>query len=123
MTAKSILIIEDSVFIRQLLAENISELQMQVVAECAEPKQGIACFEELKPDITLIDYSLPGMTGLQVAEELLKHDFYARVILMIPHRMLLQSQNMIALGIRAVVAKPFYPERLQTILIEVAENR
>ena len=123
MTAKSILIIEDSVFIRQLLTENISELQMQVVAECADPRQGIAWFEELRPDITLIDYSLPGMTGLQVAEELLKQDFYARVVLMIPHRMLSQSQNMIALGIRAVVAKPFYPERLQTILIEVAENR
>jgi two-component system chemotaxis response regulator CheY len=122
MKPKTVLIIEDSVFIRQLLIENVSELQMQVVAECADPAQGINLFETFRPDITLIDYSLPDMNGLRVAEELLKQNFYARLILMVPHRMLPESQNIIALGLRAVVIKPFYPERLQTLLIEVAEN-
>ncbi|MGE3725239.1 MAG: response regulator [Candidatus Sericytochromatia bacterium] len=119
---KRVLIIEDSAFIRQLLIENLVELQMEIVGEGCTPAEGLALFKTYAPDVTLIDYSLPNQTGFQLAEELLKHDIYARLILMIPHRMFYHSHDLIAMGIRAVITKPFYPEKLQSTLIEVIED-
>lgn len=119
---KRILIIEDSAFIRHLLIENLSELQMEIVGEGMTPEEGLAMFKSQTPDVTLIDYSLPNQTGFQLAEEMLKHNIYARLILMIPHRMFYRSHDLIAMGIRAVITKPFYPEKLQSTLIEVVED-
>jgi YesN/AraC family two-component response regulator len=119
---KRILIIEDSAFIRQLLIENLAELQMEISGECGTAKDGLELFKAKKPDVTILDYSLPDQTGFQLAEELLKTDIYARLILLIPHRLFYHTHDLIAMGIRAVVTKPFYPEKLQSTLIEVIED-
>lgn len=119
---KRVLMIEDSAFIRQLLKENLLELNMAIAGETSIPAEGIELFFQKKPDITLIDYSLQGMNGRELAEEILKRDIYARLILMLPYRMFEEAQELIAMGIRAVITKPFYPERLQSVLIEVAED-
>lgn len=116
------LIVEDSIFIRQLLKENLLELNMEVVGETSTPNEGLELFLQEQPDIMLIDFSLQNMNGKELAEEILKKDIHARIILMLPYRMIEKTQELIAMGIRAVVTKPFYPEQLQTVLIEVAED-
>ncbi|HEY9842286.1 MAG: response regulator [Candidatus Sericytochromatia bacterium] len=115
-----ILIVEDSRFIRYLLRKNIEHLEMEVVGECSDQNQALELYQSCKPDVIMLDYSLPETSGLKLVEQLLAQDIYARVVLMIPLRMESQIQNLIAMGIKAVLVKPFYPENLQSTLIEVA---
>ncbi|PIQ26757.1 hypothetical protein COW36_00615 [bacterium (Candidatus Blackallbacteria) CG17_big_fil_post_rev_8_21_14_2_50_48_46] len=119
---KRILVIEDSAFIRYLLQENLLELQMEIIGESSTSEEGFELFQKYKPDVTLIDYSLSTGSGLELAEKILKENMYARLILMLPYRMFYQAQELIAMGIRAVVSKPFYPEKLQSTLIEAIED-
>lgn len=116
----NILIVEDSRFIRFLLRKNLEHLEMNIVGECTHSKHVLELYKQTLPDVVLIDHSLPDLSGLQLTETLLAHDIYARIILMIPQRMAKESQNIIAIGVKAVVIKPFYPENLQSTLIEVA---
>ena len=115
-----ILIVEDSRFIRYLLRKNIEHLEMEVVGECGDQSQVLELYQTTHPDVVMLDYSLPDTSGLKLVELLLAQDIYARIVLMVPMRMASQSQNLIAMGIKAVLTKPFYPENLQSTLIEVA---
>lgn len=116
----SILIVEDSRFIRYLLRKNLEHLEMQIVGECSHSEEALQLYQQTRPDVVVLDHSLPDATGLKLVEDLLAYDIYARIVLMIPQRMSAQVQNMIAVGVKAVITKPFYPENLQSTLIEVA---
>lgn len=72
MTKIRILIADDHDLVREGLVArlNISD-QMEV---CGEADNGISALEKaqsLKPDIIFLDISMPGMTGLEVAEKIL----------------------------------------------------
>lgn len=115
-----LLIVEDSRFIQQLLQRNIAYLEMEIAGTCQTREEALTLYAETHPDAVIIDYSLPNGNGPQLIEELLVHDIYARLIVLVPSRLASETQNLIAMGIKAVVVKPFYPEILQSTLIEVA---
>lgn len=115
-----ILLVEDSRFVRYLLRKNIEHIEMEVIGECSDQKDVLTLYEQMAPDLVMVDYSLPDTLGIKVVEQLLAKDIYAKIILMIPLRMEQQIQSLISMGVKAVLVKPFYPETLQSILIEVA---
>lgn len=92
---------------------------MAIVGECSTAQEAQILYSQTQPDAVIIDHRLPDSSGLKLAEALLTQDIYARIVLLIPARMATDSQNLIAQGVKAVVTKPFYPELLQSTLIEV----
>lgn len=114
-----VMVVEDSRFIRYLLRKNLSYLEMKIAGECSQHDEALSMYQTLKPDVVLIDHSLPETDALSLTEALLGLDIYAKVILMIPLRMAKEAQGLIAIGVKAVIIKPFYPEILQSTLIEV----
>lgn len=70
---KKILIIEDDIDIRELIAEILNE-EGYVTATAENGKVGldylIACQENDRPDCIILDLMMPVMTGLQVLEKL-----------------------------------------------------
>ena len=117
-----ILVIEDSKFLCYLLRKHLSELNMEVVGETARPREGLTLFDELKPDITIVDYSLPTMNGLQLVEAILSKDMYAYIVFLLPVRLREKSRELIGMGLKGVLLKPFHVEQLQSLLIEVTVN-
>ncbi|MGV3525629.1 MAG: response regulator [Candidatus Sericytochromatia bacterium] len=114
------MIVEDSRFIQQLLQHNIAHLEMELAGTCNTRQEALALYAQTQPDAVIIDYNLPQGNGPKLIEELLVQDIYARLIVLVPSRLAAETQNLIAMGIKAVVVKPFYPEILQSTLIEVA---
>lgn len=70
---KKILIIEDDIDIRELIAEILNE-EGYVTATAENGKIGldylVACEENQRPDCIILDLMMPVMTGLQVLERL-----------------------------------------------------
>ena len=65
---KPILIVDDSAPIRGLVREFIeSRSGLEICGEAADGLEGIAKGLELNPDLIVLDYSLPGINGLDVA--------------------------------------------------------
>ena len=65
---KRILIVDDSAPIRGLVREFIeSRSGLEICGEAADGLEGIAKGLELNPDLIVLDYSLPGINGLDVA--------------------------------------------------------
>lgn len=68
---KSIVIIEDHPLFREGLKAIIRrDASYQVVGEAESGRKGLQMVRELKPDLTLVDISLPDQSGTRLAQEI-----------------------------------------------------
>jgi len=63
--AKTILIIEDDKFLRELIARKLKEEDFRA-SEAVDGEEGIKKIKEEKPDLVLLDLILPGIDGFEV---------------------------------------------------------
>jgi DNA-binding NarL/FixJ family response regulator len=78
-----ILIVEDHFLARMALATVInSQDDMTVVAEAESGEQAVEKFRESRPDITLMDLRIQGMSGLEAIQKIRKDYPKARIIVL-----------------------------------------
>ena len=67
-----ILIVDDHPLMRKGLALTLSaESDLDVVGQAADAEEALSVMDKLKPDLVLIDISLPGMSGIEPLKHLL----------------------------------------------------
>ena len=62
---KTILIIEDDKFLRELIAQKLIKEGFEI-SEAVDGEEGIKKIKEEKPDLVLLDLILPGIDGFEV---------------------------------------------------------
>ncbi len=62
---KTILVIEDDKFLRELMAQKLVK-EGYTVAEAVDGEEGLKKVKEVKPDLVLLDLILPGIDGFEV---------------------------------------------------------
>ncbi len=79
----TLLIVDDHFLVRMGLSSTLGvEPDMTVLAEAANGPQAVQLFTRHRPDITLIDLRLPGMTGVETIAAIKEVDGAARIIAM-----------------------------------------
>ena len=66
---QKILIVEDDKFLRKLVVEKFKQENFEVI-EAADGEQGLKKIKEEKPNIVLLDLTLPKKDGFQVLSEI-----------------------------------------------------
>lgn len=65
------LVVDDHPLVRTSLTELLAgEAGLSVVGECEDGSQVVEAVERLRPDVVLMDLSMPGMNGLAATEAL-----------------------------------------------------
>src|SRR5580700_9725587 len=86
MTKIRILIADDSTLMRRLLAMQLAQMEgFEVVGEAADGREAIDMVEKMRPDIVLMDLSMPGMNGVKAIERLAGSHPYVKTILLTGH--------------------------------------
>ena len=90
-----ILIADDSSLVRRGIAKLLSgDADLEICGEAADSNETLQKVDELRPDLILLDVSMPGMNGLDTAQ-LLRQNLPALKILIIsqhdPHQLLPRS--------------------------------
>ena len=67
--AKTVLIVEDDVFLMSLLKNRMESEGFSVLA-AKDGEEAIKVFKDIKPDLILLDIILPGKSGFEVLEEM-----------------------------------------------------
>jgi two-component system response regulator AtoC len=80
----TILVIEDNATLARNIATSLRQ-RGHLVGISAEGSEGLAQAKASPPDVVLVDYSLPGMDGLEVLRRLRVQQPHARVILVTGH--------------------------------------
>ena len=120
---KKILIVDDHEHIRKLVRAFLeSEAGFEVCGEAVDGYDAIEKAQALKPDLILLDLSMPRMDGIKAAQRLKKMLPQTPIVLLTSHHRALQGYDAHAVGIDAVVAKDggmsLLLDRVQSLLQE-----
>jgi two-component system chemotaxis response regulator CheY len=110
------LVVDDSVFARKNLTRMIESFGGALAGEAGDGCTAITEFERTRPDIVLMDITMPQMEGIEAAERIVRHHPDARVIMV---SSVGYQENIIAAlqkGARHFVQKPVKPEVLYEVI-------
>ena len=106
------LVVDDAAFMRKVLSDALTAGGHEVVGEAADGNQAVAQYQELRPDLTTLDITMPDKDGLAALRELIALDPEARVIICSALGQEAKVLEAIKIGAKDFVVKPFDAERL-----------
>jgi two-component system chemotaxis response regulator CheY len=68
--ALRILVVDDSETTRRVVGTILRSRRWTVCGEAENGRAGVEKFQELKPDVVLLDLSMPDMTGIETAQQM-----------------------------------------------------
>ena len=68
----TIMVVDDSPFASKQIQDVVEENGYEVVAYAANGEDGIKLYDEMHPDIVIMDIIMPGLDGLETAQILMK---------------------------------------------------
>lgn len=109
-----VLIIDDSAFSRKIIRRALGEGHEYL--EAADGMEGIERYALHRPDVVMLDLTMPGMNGIEVIRQLKALDPQAKIIVGTADIQKLSVEEALAAGAMRVIPKPFSAEALQEAL-------
>jgi DNA-binding NtrC family response regulator len=106
-----ILIVDDEPFNLDLLEQELTD-RGYAVERARDGAEALRKIESLRPDLVLLDYMMPGMSGLDVLRELQSTESDVPVIVMTAHGSIEVAVQAMKLGAYDFVVKPFEPDHI-----------
>lgn len=110
--SKRILICDDTMFMRTVLKNLLSENGYEVVGEAENGIEAIKKYNEFRPDLTLMDITMPEMDGIEALQGIMKINPEAKVIMCSAMGQERMVASAIKNGARDFIVKPFENERV-----------
>jgi two-component system chemotaxis response regulator CheY len=107
-----VLVVDDAAFMRKVLSDALATGGHEVVGEAANGLEAVARYQELHPDVTTLDITMPEKDGLEALREILAADPSARVIMCSALGQESKVLESIKSGAKDFVVKPFQPDRV-----------
>jgi two-component system chemotaxis response regulator CheY len=117
------LVADDSEYARGNIARVIGKLGGTVVGEARSGREAVELFDGLRPDLVLLDITMPELDGVEALRRIRGRDGAARVIMVssLGHKdMVWQAMR---LGARHFITKPFTPEYASLVIRSVLDGR
>ncbi len=112
-----ILIVDDSRTSRKILRTILENAGHEVLGEAVDGVDGVNKFQELSPEITTLDITMPNMDGLEALKEIKKINANAKIIMVTAAGQQSKMVEAIKNGASEFVTKPFEASEI-TGLIE-----
>ncbi len=132
MSTLKILVVDDELGMRlgmkKSLARhhiNIPDIDDEIDFEIEMAETGEEALEKVaafQPDVMLLDYKLPQMSGLEVLEEVTSEDSEMVTIMVTAYASLETAVSAIKRGAFDFLAKPFEPKELRDVVQKAAKN-
>lgn len=98
------------------------QLDIEVVGESGSGEEGIPLIRKLKPDVVICDLHLPGISGLDITERLVKGD-HAKVVIVSVHEDGPMPKRLLDAGASGYLGKGCEAEELLRAVREAARGR
>jgi len=110
--AKNILICDDAAFMRMMIKDILTKNGYNVVAEAENGAKAVEKYDEAKPDLVLMDITMPEMDGIQALKKIKEKDPNAVVIMCSAMGQQAMVIDSIQSGARDFIVKPFQADRV-----------
>ncbi len=108
-----VLLAEDHTIVRKGLRALLEDQPgIEVIAEAEEGRQAVRLAEQLRPDVVLMDFSMPGLNGLEATHQIVERIPGAKVLVLTRHTNQEYVDRILEAGASGYLVKKSAPEEL-----------
>jgi len=117
-----ILLVDDAAFMRKVIKDTLSKAGYTDLYEAVDGADAVEKYNSLKPDLVLMDITMPNMDGLEALKAIRAADGSANVVMCSAMGQETMVIDAIRSGAKDFIVKPFKGERvLKTVTSIVGE--
>ncbi len=110
--AKNILICDDAAFMRMMIKDILTKNGYGIAGEAENGVVAVDKYNETKPDLVLMDITMPEMDGIQALKKIRENDPSALVIMCSAMGQQAMVIEAIQSGAKDFIVKPFQADRV-----------
>ena len=107
-----ILVVDDAAFMRMMVKDTLSKNGYTDLHEASDGLEAIRKYEEIKPDLVLMDITMPNLDGLEALKEIKKINRDANIVMCSAMGQEAMVVDAIKSGARDFIVKPFKSDRI-----------
>ena len=116
MDKTTIIVVDDSPFASKQIKDLVEENGYEVIGYAKSGEEGIKMYEELHPDIVILDIIMPGIDGIETAEILEKSDPDVTILMLSSLCDAGTLEEVRAIGVKYLIPKPWEDDVLLATL-------
>lgn len=117
-----VMLVDDHALVRMGFRMLLADANVEVVAEVDSGEQACRQYPQCRPDVVVMDLSMPGMGGLEAVRRLLAQDPGARVLALSAHEDTAHPYRVLRAGALGYLSKRTAPEALAVAVNTVARG-
>ena len=124
MSQINVMLVDDHAVVRmgfKMLLESASDIK--VIAEAENGEQGVKGYMEHKPDVVLMDITMPGIGGLEAIERIMAKDNHAKILVLSAHEDSVHPKRVLNAGAMGYLTKRSAAEELIKAIRIVASGK
>lgn len=116
MDKTTIIVVDDSPFASKQIKDLVEENGYEVIGYAKSGEEGIKMYEELHPDIVILDIIMPGIDEIETAEILEKSDPDVTILMLSSLCDTGTLEEVRAIGVKYLIPKPWEDDVLLATL-------
>lgn len=120
----SLLVVDDDYWMRKHLKENIpwADYNILLSGEAEDGEEAMEKLSQLNIDILIVDINLPGISGIDLVEIVIKQYPHIKIILISGYKEFEYARRAVGLGVLDYVLKPFEEEKLISVVAKAIKE-
>lgn len=116
------LVADDSLFARKNIVKIVSRIGGRTIGEAVNGAEAVKLYGQLKPDLVLLDITMPELDGIEALRKIMENDGRAKVIIVssLGHKEMIWKA--LRLGAKHLLSKPYAPDYATMIIKWVLED-
>ena len=110
--AKKILLVDDAAFMRKMIKDTLSKNGYTDLYEAVDGADAVEKYNELHPDLVIMDITMPNMDGLEALKAIRGKDSNANIVMCSAMGQESMVMDAVRSGAKDFIVKPFKGERV-----------
>jgi DNA-binding NtrC family response regulator len=120
--SEKILIVDDEPSNRNILGQELTHEGYSVVA-ASDGREGLRQVESSRPDLIILDYMMPDLSGLEVLKELRKKENDTPVVMITAYGTMERAVQAMKEGAYDFITRPFEPDHIALVVRKALERQ
>ena len=119
---KTLLIVDDSLIIRQAIARFIENFDIEIIATAHNGDTALELYKKFQPDYVTLDITMPGLGGFNVLKEMVKINQNSKIIVVTALSDKGTGLKALKMGASSYLNKPFGAQKFKAAFERLMEN-
>ena len=107
-----IMVVDDAGFMRKMVQTHLTKAGYSDFVEGEDGQKAVELYKELKPDLVIMDITMPNMDGLEALKAIRGKDGSANVVMCSAMGQESMVMDAVRSGAKDFIVKPFKPDRV-----------